>query len=52
MDTAAAAAINTSDVTCIDTATATSSDDTNLQPLQFTYAHEEVQVLLDDASLQ
>jgi hypothetical protein len=48
-DTAAATAIDANDATCIDTATAASSNDATLQPQQFTYTHEEVRVLLQEA---
>ena len=51
-DTAAATAINTNDATHVDTATAVSSDDATLQLPLFTYTHEEIQVLLDEARLE
>lgn len=40
------------DATHVDTATVTSSDDATSQPPLFTYTHEEVQVLLDEARLE
>ena len=51
-DTAAATAIDANDTTRVDTATAASSDDATLQPPPFTYTHEEVQALLDEAQLK
>jgi len=50
--TAGAAANNANNVTHIDTATAVlPANDESLQPLEFTYSHEEVQELLEDARL-
>ena len=51
--TAGAATNNASDVTHIDTAAATlPANDETSQPLLFTYSHEEVQLLLEDARLE
>jgi hypothetical protein len=51
-NTEAAATIDANDATCIGTATALSSNNATSQPAQFNYTHEEVQVLLDEASLR
>ena len=50
--TAGAAANDTNDVMHVDTTTATlPANNETLQPLLFTYSHEEVQLLLEDAKL-
>jgi len=50
--TAGAAANNTNDTMHVNTATAAlPANDKTLQPLEFTYSHEEVQQLLEDARL-